>query len=154
MNDGSLPMHGKGRAARGSSVLWVVVVLICLGAGSVLFTQWFTKNQTPTSIPADALSKIEQEKAKAQKDYQDFIHTPAGKIWEKHPYWDREVCARVAAGEVSPGMSKEQAAEALGHGAKVKRKKQSGEEEEWFAESQGEIILRFEGNVLKTIQRK
>ncbi len=152
MDDGSLPTDG--RSPRGSSVVRIVGVLICLSIGSVLFIQWMTKDQTPGSIPADALSKIEAEKAKAQKDYQDFIHTPAGKIWEKHPYWDREVCARVAAGEVVPGMSKEQAAEALGHGGKVNRKKQSGAEEEWLAESHGEIILRFEGNVLKTIQRK
>ncbi len=153
MDEESLPNGGKDRITR-SSVLRIVVILLCLSVASILFIQWFTKNQRPGSIPADALSKIEQEKAKAQKDYRDFIHTPAGKIWEKHPYWDREVCARVAAGEVVPGMSKEQAAEALGlnSGGKVKQT-QRGAEEEWVADFQG-IVLRFEGNMLKTIRRK
>ncbi len=153
MNEESLPPREKGRFAKGSSVLRIVLILVCLSVGSVLFIQWFTKGQNPNAIPADALSKIEQEKAKAQKDYQDFIHTPAGKIWQKHPHWDREVCARVAAGEVVPGMSREQAAEALGAGGKVKRTR-GGAEEEWVTESQEKIILQFEGNVLKMIQRK
>lgn len=138
----------------GTSVLWVLVLVLSLGVGSALFLYWSTKGQT-TRIPAEALSKIEQEKAKAQKDFQDFIKTPAGKIWETHPYWDRDICEKVAGGELIPGMSKEQAREALKVAGKVKRKIPIGKtDEEWFAESQGEIRLRFEGNVLKTVDRK
>jgi hypothetical protein len=154
MNERRLGRGDRSRAPKGSSVLWILGALVLLSAATVFFIQWSVRDRGSTSIPADALSKIEQEKAKAQSEFQDFIKTPAGKIWEKHPYWDRDVCRRVAEGELFPGMSKEQAAEALANGAKIKRKRRIGTEEEWVAESQGEIILRFEDNVLRTIARK
>ncbi len=153
MGEEPLPNGETNRITR-SSVLRIVVILVCLSIASILFIRWFTNNQGPSPIPADALSKIEQEKGKAQREYQDFLHTAAGKIWEKHPDWDREVCAKVAAGEVIPGMSKGQAAEALARrsGGTIKRRT-IGAEEEWAVDSQG-IVLRFSGNVLKTVQRR
>ena len=79
-----------------------------LASVALLFIFRPTRTQQEKSIPFEALSKIRQEKAKAQKEFGEFVQTPAGKIWEKHPYWDPATCQKIAEGKVEPGMSKEQ----------------------------------------------
>ena len=67
------------------------------------------KKEKKGLIPPEALSKIRQEKADAEKEFAEFSETPAGKLWQKHPYWDPAACRKIAEGLVFPGMSKEQA---------------------------------------------
>ncbi len=138
-----------------SSLFWVLLTVILLSLAFWFLTQSSTKDRKTSFIPADALSKIEEEKAKARKGYEDFIKTPAGKIWEKHPYWDRETCEKIAEGQVFPGMSKEQVKEAIGLPKKVKTANQGGKhEEEWLTDGSPGMVLRFEGHVLKSVERK
>ena len=106
-------------------------------------------------IPASVLSKIDQERAKAQRDHEEFGKTPAGKIWERHPYWDRLTCQKIAAGQVWPEMSKEMAGVAVGPPEKVRTEKR-GETlyEEWTVEGKEKMVLRFEDNALISVERR
>jgi len=135
-------------------IFWVVLITF-LVSGALLFIFRPTRTQQEKSIPFEALSKIRQEKAKAQKEFGEFIKTTAGKIWEKHPYWDPETCQKIAEGNVEPGMSKEQVKAALGEPRKVKSEKR-GEvlHEEWVLDRREGVILRFEENTLKKIEKR
>jgi hypothetical protein len=139
-----------------SPILWaslavIFSVIICLlvfwGGG---------KSQKPGQIPAEVLSKIDQEKAQARQEFSDFIQTPAGKLWQKHPYWSPEMCRKIAAGEIVPGMSKEQAREAVSKVVEVRTMKGETPAEEWVVEGRSgeKMVLQFDGNALAEIKRK
>jgi hypothetical protein len=139
-----------------SPILWAFLavifsVIICL----LLFWDG-GKKQKPGQIPAEVLSRIDQEKAQARQEHADFIRTPAGKLWQKHPYWSPEMCRKISAGEIVPGMSKEQAREAVSKVVEVRTKKEKGPAEEWVVESRNRerMLLKFEGNALAEIERK
>ena len=101
------------------------------------------------------LSKIDQERAKAQKDHEEFRKTPAGKIWERHPYWDRLTCQKIAAGQVWPQMSKEMAGVAVGPPEKVRTEKRGATlYEEWTVGAKEKMVLRFEDNTLISVERR
>jgi len=106
-------------------------------------------------IPASVLSNLDQERAKAQQDHEEFMQTPGGKIWERHPYWDRLTCQKIAEGQVWPEMSKEMARVAVGPPKKVRTEKH-GETlyEEWTVEGKEKMILRFEDNALIAVERR
>ncbi|MBI5968139.1 MAG: hypothetical protein HY882_09825 [Deltaproteobacteria bacterium] len=105
-------------------LIFTAVLLTSLTVG--LITYWLQRDQKANFIPTNILSRIHQEKAKAQKDHEEFMKTRAGKIWGKHPYWDRETCQKIAEGRIWQGMSKDQAREALGLPAKVETEKREG----------------------------
>ncbi len=139
-----------------SPLLWaslavIFSVIICLlvfwGGG---------KNQKPGQIPAEVLSRIDQEKAQARQEFADFIQTPAGKLWQKHPYWSPEMCRKIVAGEIVAGMSKEHVKEAVAKVVEVRTKKGEKLAEEWVVEgrNQERMLLKFEGNALADIERK
>ena len=113
------------------------------------------KDRKTNLIPSSVLSKLDQDRAKAQKDHEEFTKTPAGKIWERHPYWDRLTCQKIAAGQVWPEMSKEMAGVAIGPPKKVRTEKR-GETlyEEWTVEGKEETVLRFENNALISVERR
>jgi len=139
---------------RRSPMFWVVLIALLVSV-AILF--YFRPTRTPQekSIPVEALSKIHQEKTKAQKEFAEFIRTPAGKIWEKHPYWDPAICQKIADGQVEPGMSIEQIKATLGEPKNVKSERR-GEvlHEEWTVEGKEKWLLRFEENTLKVIERR
>jgi hypothetical protein len=139
-----------------SPILWaslavIFSVIICLavfwGGG---------KSQKPGQIPAEVLSKIDQEKTQARQEFADFIQTPAGKLWQKYPYWSSEMCRKIAAGEIVPGMSKEQTREAVSKVMEVRTKKGERPAEEWVVEGRSgeKIVLQFDGNSLVGIAKK
>ena len=135
-------------------------ILLFLGLfllGTLLFLLISPPGKDPKTnlIPASALSKIDQERAQAQRDHEEFTKTPAGKIWEKHPYWDRLTCQKIAAGQVWPEMSKEMAGVAVGPPGKVRTEKR-GETlyEEWTVQGKEKMVLRFEDNVLISMERR
>jgi len=134
-------------------MFWVVLIALLVSV-AVLFIFRPPRAAQEKSIPVEALSKIHQEKARAQKEFSEFIQTPAGKIWEKHPYWDPGICEKIANGQVEAGMSKEQARAALGEAREVKSEKRGGILlEEWTMAGKEKLILRFEENTLKGIER-
>jgi len=134
-------------------MFWVVLAAL-IASVAILFIFRPTRTTQEKSIPIEALSKIHQEKAKAQKEFAEFIQTPAGKIWERHPYWDPAICEKIANGQVEPGMSKEQVKAALGEAREVKSERR-GEvlHEEWTVAGKEKWVLRFEENVLKMVER-
>ena len=135
-------------------MFWVVLMAL-LASVAILFIFRPTRTAQEKSIPIDALSKIHQEKAKAQKEFSEFVGTPAGKIWEKHPYWDAAICRKIADGQVESGMSKEQVKAAVGEPKNVKSERR-GEvlHEEWMVEGKEKFILLFEENTLKKVERR
>ena len=137
------------------SATWLLWLIIPVSIALVLIILRSTENSPDKQIPLEALSRIHQEKIKAQKEFAEFIKTPAGKIWQKYPFWDPATCQKIAAGQIFPGMSREQAQEAIGSPTEVKREKR-GEiiYEEWTSNGKERLILRFENNVLRTIERK
>jgi hypothetical protein len=139
---------------RRSPMFWVVLIALLISM-ALLFIFRPTRTAQEKAIPIDALSKIHQEKAKAQKEFAEFIRTPAGKIWENHPYWDPAICQKIADGQVEPGMSKEQVKAALGE-AKNMKSERRGEvlHEEWTFEGKEIRVLEFEENSLKRIERR
>jgi len=135
-------------------MFWVVLIALLVSV-AILF--YFRPTRTPQekSIPVEALSKIHQEKTKAQKEFAEFIRTPAGKIWEKHPYWDPAICQKIADGQVEPGMSIEQIKATLGEPKNVKSERRGKVlHEEWTVEGKEKWLLRFEENTLKVIERR
>jgi len=140
-----------------SPLFWILTTVLLTSLIVGLITFWLQGDQKSGFIPANVLSRIHQEKAKAQKDHEEFMKTRAGKIWEKYPYWDRETCQKIAEGQVWTGMSKEQAREAIGTPGKVRTEKREGLlYEEWAVDGRDKekLILRFEDNVLKSIEAK
>ena len=135
-------------------MFWVVLSAL-LASVVILFVFRPTRIPQGKSIPYETLSKIHQKKSKAQKEFAELMQTPAGRIWEKHPYWDPAICQKIAEGKVEPGMSKEQVRAAVGDPKKMKSEKR-GEilHEEWTMEGKDKMILRFEENVLKMIEKK
>jgi len=134
-------------------MFWVVLAAL-IASVAILFIFRPIRTTQEKSIPIEALSKIHQEKAKAQKEFAEFIQTPAGKIWERHPYWDPAICEKIANGQVEPGMSKEQVKAAFGEAREVKSERR-GEvlHEEWTMAGKEKWVLRFEENVLKMAER-
>ena len=155
-----IPAEGRKRFLRlpgnRSTLLWgslailpaAVLLLVVFLAGGI--------SQKPKQIPAEVLSKIDQEKASAQKAHAEFIQTPAGKLWQKYPYWSPEMCQRIIDGRVSPGMSMDQAKEAVDRVVEVRKKKGEKQPTEWVAESRNKekLILKFEGNALVEMEKK
>jgi hypothetical protein len=135
-------------------MFWAVLIAI-LASAAALFIFRPTRTDQERSIPIEALSRIHQEKAKAQREYADFVRTPAGKIWEKHPYWDPAVCQKIADRQVETGMTKEQVKAALGE-AKMVKAERRGEvlHEEWTYAGTKKRILKFEENALKGIEER
>ncbi len=136
------------------ALLWGSLAIVLSAA--LLFGLFLAdgKDQKSKQIPAEVLSKIDQEKADAQKAHADFIQTPAGKLWQKYPYWSPEMCQRIVEGVVSPGMSMDQAKEAVDRVVEVRKKK--GNLSEWVAEGRNKekLVLKFEGNALVAVEKK
>ena len=155
----NVPPEGKTKFLRlpgnRSALLWGSVAVFL--SAILLLAIYFAggKSQKPGQIPAEVLSKIDRERAEAQKDHADFLQTPAGKLWQKYPYWSPEMCRQIVEGRLSTGMSMEQAKEAVDRVVQV-RKMGDGKRTEWVAEgrNRGKLVLKFDGNALVEIESK
>jgi hypothetical protein len=156
----SIPAEEKRRFLRlsGNRLTFLWGSLAILLTAVLLLLVFFAggKSQKPNQIPAEVLSKIDQEKASAQIAHAEFIQTPAGKLWKKYPYWSPEMCQRIIDGQVSPGMSMDQAKEAVDRVVEVRKKKGEKQPTEWVAEGRNKekLILKFEGNALVAVEKK
>jgi len=136
-------------------IIWFLAVVIAGGLALFLFFPRGEKTTRLSPIPQEALSKIQKTREQAQKEHEDFMKTPAGKIWEKHPYWNRLTCRLIAEGRISPGMSKEQVREALGSPGKIRKKKgPQALYEEWEMTGAEKMVLKFEDNTLVAVDKK
>jgi hypothetical protein len=137
--------------------VWAALAVpgLLLAGAALVFLLRSMPTSSEKSISLKTLSGIHEEQARARKEFSEFLGTPAGKIWEKHPYWDPETCRKIAAGEVEPGMSREQARAALGEPVEIKFEK-SGEAllEKWRVEGREKWVLTFEANALKNAEKK
>lgn len=145
---------GTARGTKRSPLLWGFLIISLSAIALVLAFYYPGKGQKPGLISPDILSKIEQEKAKAQKEFAEFIQTPAGKLWQKHPYWDPADCQKIADGQISPGMSKEQAREAAGKIIGSSRRGENREEWEVEGKDRGKMMLTFDGNTLVSVNKR
>lgn len=136
-------------------VFWVPLAVMGAGLLSALIFPWGEREDPKGGIPLKVLSRIQQERVQARRDHEDFLRTPAGKIWQKYPYWDRELCQKIAAGEVSPGMSKDQVREAVGPPVRVNLREGEGAvTEEWVVEGKERLILKFQNHLLVSVEKR
>jgi hypothetical protein len=157
-------IEAPGRLRRGvlsltknrSPIFWIGLAVLLSVIALMLVFFFGGKSQKPGQIPPEVLTNINQEKAKAQQEYVEFIQTPAGKLWQKRPYWSPDTCQKIVEGQVFPGMSKEQAKEAVGQVIEVRKKKGDKQPEAWTVEGRNgeKMVLKFEGNALAEVERK
>jgi hypothetical protein len=153
-----------GRVRRGvlgfkenrSPILWIGLAVLLSVIALMLVFFFGGKSQKPGQIPSEVLVKINQDKGKAQQEHAEFIKTPAGKLWQKCPYWSPDTCRKIVEGQVFPGMGKEQAKEAVGQVIEVRKKKGDQQPEAWTVEGRNgeKMVLKFEGNALVEVERK
>ncbi len=152
------PLQNGGNGQRGTSKLFPLwgVLAVSLAIVVALMLSSGGKERRPGPIPPEALSRIQQEKAKAEKDFADFVQTPAGKLWQKHPYWDPAECEKIADGQIFTGMSKEQAAEAVAKVEETGTPRGEKNAEIWRADGRRneKWVLRFEKNTLVSIENR
>jgi len=139
-----------------SPILWASLAVIFSVIICLLLFWGGGKNQKKGQIPAEVISRIDQERAQARQEFADFIQTPAGKLWQKYPYWSPEMCRKIAGGEIAAGMSKEQVKEAVNKVVEMRTKKGEKPAEEWIVEGRNRerMVLKFDGNALAEIERK
>jgi hypothetical protein len=139
-----------------SPILWIGLAVLLSAIALMLVFFIGETGQKPGQIPSEVLVKIDQEMAKARQDHAEFLKTPAGQLWQKYPYWTRDICQKIVEGQVFPGMSKEQAREAVGRVMEVRKKKGDQQSEEWTVESRNreKMVLKFKGNALLEVEGK
>ncbi len=139
-----------------SPIVWIGLALLLSIMALLLVFFMGGKSQKPVQIPPEVLTKINQEKDKARQEHAEFIKTPAGQLWQKHPYWSPDICQKIVEGQVFPGMSKEQAKEAVNQVVEVRKKKGDKQPEDWTVEGRNreKMVLKFEGNALVEVERK
>jgi len=145
-----------GLRKKRSPILWIGLALLLSVVALMLVFFMGGKSQKPGQIPHEVLTKITQEKDRARQEHAEFIKTPAGQLWQKHPYWSPEICQKIVEGQVFPGMSKEQAKEAVNQVVEVRKKKGNQQSEEWTVEGRNRerMVLKFAGNALAEIEKK
>jgi len=57
----------------------------------------------------------EEELARQKAEHEKFLKTKAGRIWQKHQDWPKEICETVAQGKVRIGMNADQIRAAWGN---------------------------------------
>ena len=139
-----------------SPILWIGLALLLSIMALMLVFFMGGKSEKPRQIPPEVLTRINQEKDKARQEHAEFIKTPAGQLWQKHPYWTPDICQKIVEGQVFPGMSKEQAKEAVNRVIEVTKKRGDQQPEEWTVEGRNreKMVLKFEGNALLEVERK
>jgi hypothetical protein len=148
---------GKRLISKGRTFpVWGFAAVFLAIIGLVLFFSFAGKGEKKGPIAPEALSKIRQEQARAEREFAEFAQTPGGKLWQKHPYWDPAACRKIAEGIVFPGMSKEQAKEAVARVEEIRRQKGEESLEIWLAEGKAKErwILKFEKNALISVESR
>lgn len=137
----------------------ILITIIFVGVALIwsLFGNYPSGKSSP--ISTEGWSIIQREKIKAQKDFAEFIKTPAGKIWQRHPYWTPETCQKIAQGELFIGMDRDQAHESLTSSLPRRNKITTSSQgdtfwEEWAIEGEAKLILQFRDNILLGWERK
>jgi hypothetical protein len=80
-----------------------LILLILVGIGEMINIsneEARTSNPASASGPPQGGPELANDKA--------FVNSKAGKIWKKHPDWNRDVCETVAKGKIRIGMTSDQ----------------------------------------------
>lgn len=142
-----------GQSKKISFLTFILIATGCLG-GVCIYYKLFIKKEAG-QISAEGWSYIQQEKIKAQRDFAEFVKTPAGQIWVQRPYWPPEICQKIAQGEILLGMNKDQVRESLANKSQTKIKiKINNEREEWIVEGEDNLVFHFLNGVLQSWEQK
>lgn len=140
-----------GQNQKISLVILILIIIGCLGGAWI----YYNLRKKQGEISAEGWSYIQQEKLKAQRDFAEFVKTPAGQIWLQRPYWHPEICQKIAQGEISPGMNKDQVKESLAKKSQTKMKiNVNNDREEWIVEGENILVLHFLNGVLQSWEQK
>jgi hypothetical protein len=130
---------------------WAVIifgVLILLG---MIFGN-LSRMPTPPSQPPTAaeLKAKKQAEEGARKAEEQYLKTPAGKLWQKHKDWNRDYCQAIVNRRVIIGMNSEQVRAAWGRPERINRTVfPSHTSEQWVY---GDSYLYFDDGVLASFQ--
>ena len=95
--------------------------------------------------------KAAQENAKAAEAA--FLKTPAGKIWQKHQNWNRDVCETIAKKQIQIGMTAEQVRASWGRPSKVNSTITArGTHEQWVYDASDDYVY-FDDGIMTSVQQ-
>ena len=146
----------KKRLRTSPALSGCLIVLGVLFAFSVISTAFKSSPPPPAPITPEqqaehaAQAKAAQEKAAEAEAA--FLKTPAGRIWKKHPTWDREICGVIAEKKIRIGMTAEQIRAAWGKPEKVNSTITArGTHEQWVY-GDGQYVY-FDEGVMRSLQQ-
>lgn len=121
-------------------VLGVLVLIVLLTGLLMQNPEKQTPPSQPTAREIEANRQIEE----------NYLKTPAGKLWQKHKDWDRRFCDSIVRRKVLQGMSPGQVRAAWGRPENINRTVIPGHtSEQWVY---GDTYLYFDDGVLTSWQ--
>jgi hypothetical protein len=150
------PLLQKKIGCLGSILIILAAYLIIKSVG--VMTSEPSKNviTSPQSTPTvSQVHDAEDQHKKAKQEEDKFLKTTAGKIWNKHRHWDKDICRTIADGSIRMGMTDEQVRLSWGKPYKINISSGSwGTHEQWVMhDSTNSDYLYFENGILTSLQR-
>jgi hypothetical protein len=125
----------------------ILGVLILIGIIGSLNRETPTPPRPPTAAELEAKRQAEERARKAEEQ---FLKTPAGKLWQKHKDWDRQYCDAIVNRKVMSGMNPQQVRAAWGRPEHINRTVIPGHTaEQWVY---GDTYLYFDDGILTSWQ--
>jgi len=143
------PQCGKKQgASAGAGCLAIIGILIALGIVGSLVRH---ENDTPPPQPGPAqIEANKQAEQRARQIEEQYLKTPAGKLWQKHKDWDRQYCQAIVNRKAMTGMNPEQVRATWGRPERINRTVIRGHTtEQWVY---GDTYLYFDDGVLASWQ--
>ncbi len=110
---------------------------------------------SPTLSDADYKAK-EAAAAKANKEAADrdaaYLKSPAGKIYAKHPGWEKSACEAIAKRQIHVGMTSEQVRLAWGRPEHINTTTTASHEHEQWVYGAGQYVY-FEDGIYTSLQQ-
>lgn len=101
----------------------------------------------PTPQQLELKRKADVASQQAERNY---LSTPAGKLWQKHKDWDRQVCQAIVNHKILVGMTPDQVRTAWGRPERINRTVIPGRvSEQWVY---GTTYLYFDDGILTSWQ--
>ena len=148
--------------------LAVIAAIVVLGiVGTIARPRHPVPSEESPSVPnvAEEAPKVSEEVSKSELDRKaaeetakaaareeaGFLKTSAGKVWQKHKDWDRDICKVVAGRMVRIGMTAEQVRAAWGKPGHINSTiYRSGTHEQWVYRDSQYVYL--EDGVVTSLQ--
>lgn len=130
-----------------AAIIFGVIMLLGIIMSSTLKRETPQPPRPPTAAELEARKQAEERARKAEDQY---LKTPAGKLWQKHKDWHRQYCEAIVKHKVMTGMNPEQVRAAWGRPEHINRTVIPGRTtEQWVY---GDTYLYFDDGLLTSWQ--